>query len=155
MPGVSGYCAMAPAFATNRIQLMSTNPLGASIPNPSKYDPGILYPISRWSARSLLDIGKKLRMHGFDHWRAYELSWLNQKGKPSVAMGEFYFDVDSENIVESKSLKLYLNFLNLVKFSDSREVTGVITNDLSALSKSEVKIRIHGIESNELATNQN
>ena len=154
MPGVSGYCVMAPAFATNLVQLMSTNPLGESIPNPSKYDPGILYPIPRWSARSLLDIDKKLRMYGFDHWRAYELSWLNQKGKPIVAMGEFYFDVDSENILESKSLKLYLNSLNLERFSDSSELTGVIANDLSALSKSEVKIRIHGPESNELATNQ-
>ena len=131
---------------------MSTNPLGEIIPNPRKYDPGILYPIRRCYARSLLDIDQKLRMYGFDHWRAYELSWLNQKGKPIVAMGEFYFDVDSENIVESKSLKLYLNSLNLEKFSDIREVTDVIANDMSALSKSEVKIRIYGLESNELAT---
>lgn len=133
---------------------MSTNPLGESIPSPSKYDPGILYPIPRWSARSLLDIDKKLRMYGFDHWRAYELSWLNPKGKPIVAMGEFYFDLDSDNIVESKSLKLYLNSLNQEKFNDSGEVTAVIANDLSALSKSEVKILIHGLESDELATRQ-
>ena len=90
---------------------MSGNPLGESIPNPSKYDPGILYPIPRCSARSLLGIEKKLRMFGFDHWRSYELSWLNSKGKPIVAIAEIFFDVDSENIVESKSLKLYLNSL--------------------------------------------
>ena len=131
---------------------MSGNPLGESIPNPSKYDPGILYPIPRWSARSLLDIEKKLRMYGFDHWRSYELSWLNSKGKPIVAIAEIFFDVDSENIVESKSLKLYLNSLNQERFADSKAVAEVITNDLSAASKSQVRVAIHGLESRTQST---
>ncbi|MEQ9210126.1 MAG: NADPH-dependent 7-cyano-7-deazaguanine reductase QueF, partial [Pseudomonadales bacterium] len=80
---------------------MSENPLGEKVPQPSKYDPSILYPIPRWPARSLLDIDKKLRMFGFDHWHAYELGWLDDSGKPRVATGEFFFDSDSENIVES------------------------------------------------------
>lgn len=126
---------------------MSGNPLGESIPNPSKYDPGILYPIPRCSARSLLGIEKKLRMFGFDHWRSYELSWLNSKGKPIVAIAEIFFDVDSENIVESKSLKLYLNSLNEERFPDSKAVAEVIANDLLAASKSEVRIAIHSLES--------
>lgn len=126
---------------------MSGNPLGESIPNPSRYDPGILYPIPRGSARALLDIEKKLEMYGFDHWRAYELSWLNSKGKPIVAIAEMFFDVDSENIVESKSLKLYLNSLNQERFPDSKAVAEVITNDLSAASKSEVRTVIHSLES--------
>ena len=126
---------------------MSGNPLGKSISNSRKYDPGILYPIPRWSARSLLDIEKRLRMHGFDHWRSYELSWLNSKGKPIVAIAEIFFDVNSENIIESKSLKLYLNSLNQERFPDSKAVSEVIAKDLSAASRSEVRIAIHGLES--------
>ncbi len=130
---------------------MTDNPLGETIPSPSKYDPGILYPIPRWPARSLLDIDKKIPMHGFDHWHAYELSWLNRKGKPIVAVAEFFFDADSENIVESKSLKLYLNSLSQEKFASSTELTDVISNDLSAVSKSEVKVSVHGVEQSVLS----
>ena len=86
-------------------------------------------------------------MYGFDHWRSYELSWLNSKGKPIVAIAEIFFDVDSENIVESKSLKLYLNSLNQERFADSKAVAEVIANDLSAASKSQVRIEIHDLES--------
>lgn len=131
---------------------MATNPLGESIPSPSKYDPGILYPISRWAARSLLDIDKKIQMHGLDHWHAYELSWLNQNGKPLVAVAEFFFDADSENIVESKSLKLYLNSFSQEKFSSSLAISEVIANDLSALSKSEVKVSITGADDQSFGT---
>lgn len=121
---------------------MSVNPLGEKIPSPSKYDPGILYPIPRWPARSLLDIDKKLLMYGIDHWHAYELSWLDEKGKPQVAVGEFFFNADSENIVESKSLKLYLNSFNQEKFPDKEKLAAIISNDLSAVSKSEVKVQL-------------
>lgn len=131
---------------------MADNPLGESIPSPSKYDPGILYPIPRWPARSLLDIDKKIPMHGFDHWHAYELSWLNQKGKPLVAVAEFFFNADSENIVESKSLKLYLNSFNQEQFEDSQKISGIISNDLSALSKSEVKVVLRGAEDQQFGT---
>lgn len=130
----------------------ATNPLGESIPSPSKYDPGVLYPIPRWAARSLLDIDKKLSMYGLDHWHAYELSWLNSKGKPVVAVADFFFNADSENIVESKSLKLYLNSFAQESFASSSEITGVIVNDLSAVSKSQVKVAIHGVENAEYGT---
>ncbi len=124
---------------------MSGNPLGEKIPSPSKYDPGILYPIPRWPARSLLDIDKKLLMYGLDHWHAYELSWLNEKGKPQIAVAEFYFDADSENIVESKSLKLYLNSFNQEVFGNAAALQEVIANDLSAVSKSKVLVVIAGL----------
>ena len=124
---------------------MSVNPLGEKVPSPSKYDPGILYPIPRWPARSLLDIDKKLLMYGLDHWHAYELSWLDERGKPQVAVGEFFFNADSENIVESKSLKLYLNSLNQERFPNREALAGVISNDLSALSKSRVSVNTLGL----------
>lgn len=121
---------------------MTGNPLGEKVPAPSKYDPGILYPIPRWPARSLLDIDKKMPLHGIDHWHAYEISWLNQKGRPEVAIGQFYFDADSENIVESKSLKLYLNGFNQERLDSREALAELIGNDLSALSRSSVTVRL-------------
>lgn len=131
---------------------MSVNPLGEKIPSPSKYDPGILYPIPRWPARSLLDIDKKLLMYGLDHWHAYEISWLNEKGKPEVAVGEFYFNADSENIVESKSLKLYLNSFNQERFANRDRLQGIIENDLSAVSKSSVTVFLRPLGQGEAAS---
>ena len=118
------------------------NPLGEQVPQPSKYDPGILYPIPRWPARSLLDIDKKLRMFGLDHWNAYEISWLSPDTKPHVAMAEIFFDGDSENIVESKSLKLYLNSLNNEIFDSGEALSEVLENDLSAVSRSRVMVKL-------------
>ena len=125
---------------------MADNPLGEQISSPDQYAPDILYPIARWASRSLLDTDKKLRMFGIDHWHAYELSWLDPDGKPQVAMGEFYFNSDSENIVESKSLKLYLNSLNRERYAGVSILKAVIVKDLSAISGSEVKVDIHRLD---------
>ncbi len=147
MLAVFGCCDTEPVYGFRVNAIMSSNPLGESIPNPNKYDPGLLFPIPRCSARSLLNIDKKLTMYGFDHWRAYELSWLDSKGKPTVALAEIFFDVDSENIIESKSLKLYLNSLNQEQFPDSESVAEAVTTDLSVASKSEVRTVVHGLAS--------
>ncbi|MCP5346334.1 MAG: NADPH-dependent 7-cyano-7-deazaguanine reductase QueF [Gammaproteobacteria bacterium] len=121
---------------------MDGNPLGQATEYPSHYDPGLLYGIPRWASRSLLDIDKKLELHGFDLWRAYELSWLNEAGKPEAAMGEFYFDARSENLVESKSLKLYLNSLNNEVFARTENFAERIASDLKEVTSSEVKVVI-------------
>ena len=134
---------------------MSDNPLGEKSANPGKYDPSILYPIARWAARSLLDIDKKLLMYGIDHWHAYELSWLNSNGKPQVALAEFYFSSDSENIIESKSLKLYLNSLNQERFAHTDKVIATIAQDLSAISRSEVKVVLHSLQDFNATPQQN
>ncbi len=125
---------------------MSDNPLGGHTSYPKKYAPEVLYPIPRWPARSLLDIDKKIRMYGIDHWRAYELSWLDTTGKPQVAAAEFFFNSESENLVESKSFKLYLNSINNEQFPDSEAVAEALQKDLSALSKSEIKVVIRCLE---------
>ncbi|GJM13127.1 MAG: NADPH-dependent 7-cyano-7-deazaguanine reductase [Pseudohongiella sp.] len=124
---------------------MTDNPLGSHTEHPKKYQPDVLYPIPRWASRSLLDIDKKIRMFGLDHWQAYELSWLNVSGKPQVAIGEFFFNSESENIVESKSLKLYLNSLNQERYKNTESVRSLIETDLSAVSRSEVKVLIHSL----------
>ncbi len=124
---------------------MSDNPLGEKTEPPPKYDPGILYSIPRWPARSLLDIDKKILMYGLDHWHAYELSWLDDRGKPQIAIGEFFFNSASENIIESKSLKLYLNSYDKEQFTDSNGVRERIVSDLSAISCSEVKVELYSL----------
>ena len=125
---------------------MTNNPLGEKSASPARYDASVLYPIPRWPARSLLDIDKKLLMYGIDHWHAYELSWLNVSGIPQVAIAEFYFNSNSENIVESKSLKLYLNSLYAEQYTSASKVAEIITRDLSAVSKSEVKVTLHSLD---------
>ena len=125
---------------------MTDNPLGSQTEHPKKYQPDVLYPIPRWASRSLLDIDKKILMYGLDHWQAYELSWLNSSGKPQVAIGEFYFNCESENIVESKSLKLYLNSLNQERYDDWEAVRSLIERDLSKISRSEVKVVMHALD---------
>jgi 7-cyano-7-deazaguanine reductase len=125
---------------------MTDNPLGNQTEHPRKYQPDVLYPIPRWASRSLLDIDKKILMYGLDHWQAYEISWLNAKGKPQVAIGEFYFNSESENIVESKSLKLYLNSLNQERYQNRETVRALIEQDLSKISRSEVKVELHALD---------
>ena len=56
---------------------------------------------------------------GVDLWNAYELSWLDAKGKPRVAMATFSVPADSPNIIESKSFKLYLNSFNQTRLVNS------------------------------------
>lgn len=121
---------------------MEKNPLGRTLAYPERYDPGLLYAIPRWASRSMLDIDKKLPLFGFDHWRAYEVSWLDRNGKPHVGVGEFCIDARSENTVESKSLKLYLNSLNNEAFGGPQEVQARIATDVSTLTRSEVSVRI-------------
>jgi len=125
---------------------MADNPLGENSVYPNRYDASVLYPIPRWPARSLLDIDKKILMYGIDHWHAYELSWLEKDGRPRAAIAEFFFNSNSENIVESKSLKLYLNSLNSECYANPNEVAELVTRDLSAVSKSEVKVIIRDLD---------
>ena len=124
---------------------MNENPLGKKSNIPTQYAPGVLYPIPRWPSRSLLDIDKKLPLHGFDYWHAYELSWLNKKGRPEVGIGELFFDAKSENLVESKSLKLYLNSFNNERFIDFEELAAVIVKDLNLVTRSEVVVIIKSL----------
>ena len=86
------------------------SPLGKATEYQSHYAPELLYPIPRQLKRSEIGIvDAALPFVGEDLWNAYELSWLNPKGKPVVAVGCFRVPVDSPNLIESKSFKLYLN----------------------------------------------
>lgn len=98
-------------------------PLGADTEYVNQYDASLLYPIARhlnWQAQGIER--NTLPFFGVDIWNAYEISWLNAKGKPVVRLAEFRIPATSSHIIESKSFKLYLNSFNLTRFESEDEV---------------------------------
>lgn len=113
----------------------------------SKYDPNLLQAVPRSLNRDGLGIkANNLAFSGEDVWYGYELSWLNSKGKPVVAVAEFRFDCTSPNIVESKSFKLYLNSYNQSKFTSWDEVQQLLTQDLSKTSGCEANVLLFKVD---------
>lgn len=107
--------------------------LGREVAYPSHYDPGLLFPIPREAARRELGLDPSaLPFAGFDRWQAFELAWLDARGKPQVDTATLRVPCDSPNLVESKSLKLYLNSLNDERFADRDALRERIVADLSA-----------------------
>lgn len=122
------------------------SPLGHETAYANQYDSGLLYPIERklnWQDRGVLR--DTLPFKGVDLWNAYEISWLNQEGKPLVRIGEFRIPAHSSHIIESKSFKLYLNSFNLTRFSSEKEVLGKMQHDLSQAAGAQVKVSLLNI----------
>jgi 7-cyano-7-deazaguanine reductase len=124
---------------------MATLALGQTSQYPDQYDPSLLFPIPRAENRLKLSItpNQALPFVGVDIWNAFELSWLNKKGKPQIALAEFQVPADSPNMIESKSFKLYLNSLNSARFEDDAEIRERLITDLSAVAGSKISTRIH------------
>lgn len=120
--------------------------LGRETAYPEVYQPELLYAIPRQQSRNELGIPQEIPFAGFDLWTAYELSWLDKAGKPVVAVGEFAVPCTTDNIVESKSLKLYLNSLNNTGFSSVQEVARVIETDLSDCANGPVQVDLHTLD---------
>lgn len=106
--------------------------LGRSVAYPDRYDPGLLFPIPRAAQREALGIVDPLPFHGVDVWNAYELSWLDARGKPEIALAEFRFPASTPNIVESKSFKLYLASFNQESLASADALRERIARDLSS-----------------------
>jgi 7-cyano-7-deazaguanine reductase len=79
---------------------------------------------------------------GWDIWNGYELSWLNNRGKPQIAIIQVVVPYDSDALIESKSFKLYLNSFNSSRFESVEDVKGIISSDLSQCAGSKVDVRI-------------
>lgn len=121
--------------------MTSELPLGREVAYPRAYDPSLLFPIARAQGRATLGLGgAALPFVGHDRWHAYELSWLDGRGRPAVETATFLVPADSPNLVESKSLKLYLNSLNGSRFDGRAEVHARITADLSAAAGAPVAV---------------
>lgn len=125
---------------------MIDTPLGKDVDYSDHYDSSLLVGIPRSIAREAFSFGAKLPFVGVDIWNCYEVSWLNQKGKPCVKIVQLIVPADSENIIESKSLKLYLNSFYGTKFSDESEVKHLIEKDCSTVLKKDTEVRMHDLE---------
>lgn len=106
--------------------------LGKTTAYSEHYDANLLQAVPRILSRDTINLPTKLPFTGIDIWNAYELSWLNSKGKPIVAILQCDVPVESENLIESKSFKLYLNSFNQTRFSSESEVLAHLQRDLSA-----------------------
>ncbi len=122
--------------------LKSILPLGKNTVYKSEYDSALLCPFPRQVKRDVIGVTGVLPFGGYDIWNAFELSWLNLKGKPIVAMGEFHVPCVSPNLIESKSFKLYLNSFNQTRFSDFEQVEQLMIKDLSQTAGSDVRVRL-------------
>lgn len=116
--------------------------LGKQTEYQANYNPELLQPVPRSLNRDDLNLGNTLPFLGEDLWTGYELSWLNSKGKPVVAIAEFTIPATSPNLVESKSFKLYLNSFNQSRFDNWQTVEKLMVNDLSACAGQTVKVKL-------------
>ena len=115
--------------------------LGRHVDTPRHYDAGLLFPIARTLGRTPIGIdAAALPFVGIDRWHAYELSWLDARGKPRVATATMRVPASSPNLVESKSLKLYLNAFNASRFDSDETVRACIARDLSRAADAEVAV---------------
>ncbi|NUO77739.1 MAG: NADPH-dependent 7-cyano-7-deazaguanine reductase QueF [Lysobacter sp.] len=116
-------------------------PLGRHVDYPREYDPSLLFPIARALGRSHIGLSDQaLPFVGLDRWHAYELSWLDPRGKPCMATATLSVPADSPNLVESKSLKLYLNSYNASRFDSAEAVRARIAGDLSKCAGAPVEV---------------
>lgn len=127
-------------------------PLGKTSDYITQYDPTLLFPIPRQLKRDEINVTGALPFLGEDIWTAYELSWLNNKGKPVVSLAEFRFPCTTPNLVESKSFKLYLNSFNQTRFDSEAHVLETLKRDLSNASGGEVFVKLISINDTVEAT---
>ena len=127
--------------------------LGEHTNYPKTYAPSLLYPIARQIGRDeiIKATGYQSDYQGLDIWQAFEVSWLNQQGISQVATARFSIPATSPYIVESKSLKLYLNSLNFSTFDDISNVEQTITKDLSACVGADMTVRLFNLNDDTLA----
>ncbi len=125
--------------------------LGKQSRYDTEYNPDKLFPIPRKANRDSIQVPEKLPFYGFDLWNHYEVSWLNEKGKPVVALAEIIYNCESLYLIESKSMKLYFNSFNNTKFKDAESLLALIKKDLEIRIGAPVSIKLTQINhTNEL-----
>jgi 7-cyano-7-deazaguanine reductase len=119
------------------------SPLGKTSAYQTHYAPELLFPIPRQQKREELGLTGSLPFFGVDLWNAYELSWLNKRGKPQVAIATITVPADSPNIIESKSFKLYLNSFNQTRLTNEEALLALLREDLSNGFGAPVHVALH------------
>ena len=119
--------------------------LGQATVYQAEYDASLLQGVPRKLNRDAIALSGDLPFHGTDIWTGYELSWLNAKGKPVVALLEVQLDINSANLIESKSFKLYLNSFNQTRLADRSELESRLLQDLSEGFGAPIEVRIYDV----------
>jgi len=117
-----------------------TSPLGREVGFPRRYAPEVLFPIARAKGRDEIGVSAPLPFTGHDRWHAYELGWLDARGKPVAQVATITVPATSPCLIESKSLKLYLNSLNAHHFADHETARNTIAGDLSRTVGAQVQV---------------
>ena len=117
--------------------------LGKATTYTDRYDRTLLFPIPRAAKRAEIGVGEPLPFHGCDIWNAYELSWLDARGKPQLAVAEFRVPADSPNIIESKSFKLYINGFAQEPLASADALHTLLRRDLSTAAGAAVEVNLH------------
>lgn len=124
-------------------QILESAPLGKKSSYINTYTPSLLFPLPRKPKRDELGLKEPLPFQGFDYWTGFEISWLNPKGKPQVAIAEFKLPAHSRCLIESKSFKLYLNSFNNSRFETLESVHQLMIQDLSQAAEAPVEVQLY------------
>lgn len=142
-------------MSEERSEYLKNAPLGQASSYSEHYDAGLLYPIPRVESRIPLGIEhSQLPFVGEDEWHAFEVSWLNARGKPKVAVARFRLPADSPNLIESKSWKLYLNSFNQTRFDTREQVVETFQRDLSRIAGAPIGVALFDVDDPALAAQQ-
>jgi 7-cyano-7-deazaguanine reductase len=118
------------------------SPLGRSTPYPDRYAPSLLFAVPRAPQRALVGLTDKLPFSGCDVWNAYELTWLDLRGRPRIAMAVLRVPAESPAMVESKSLKLYLGSFAQEPLASEEEFRQRVTGDLAGVCGGPVAVHL-------------
>lgn len=132
----------------------SDSPLGTPTEYLRHYAPTLLHPIARAESRAALGLRGDLPFHGVDIWNAWELTWLDENGKPDAANVEIRVAADSTNIIESKSLKLYLNSFSMSRFESADDVAALVEHDLQKCVDGDVSLCLEKTQTTDARTTQ-
>lgn len=128
-------------------QALSGLTLGKTTDYRDVYDASLLHGVPRSLNRDPLGLhADSLPFHGADIWTLYELSWLNAKGLPQVAVGHVELSHETVNLIESKSFKLYLNSFNQTRFANWEAVQETLERDLSACAQGKVTVALYRLD---------
>jgi len=117
--------------------------LGKNVTYIEHYTPELLQAVPRSLNREELGITQQQPFTGVDIWNGYELSWLNDKGKPHIAIMCCHIPYDSPHLIESKSFKLYLNSFNQTKIESQARLQQMLEQDLSQCAGAQVSVSLY------------
>ncbi len=124
------------------MDVLRQSQLGKASAYHTQHDPNLLFPIPRTEARAALAPDAAAHFVGCDIWHAWELSWLNARGLPQVAVARFTVDCHSPKLIESKSFKLYLNSLAQTRFASREALADLLQGELGQAAAAQVEVEL-------------